>query len=391
MHIRKIISHSIPYHTLITSSSEHPLHLRRKMKFQFIASFLMMQMSSSAAFAFAPNSIKTTTARSVRLNAVPTPEESAQALTSYMAKAHEAKIEALKDLENKKNAEIKALKESVGSAPVAAPAASASASDESVEELTQKLLSYQKFMADYIVKAQEDKARAVAETQTAISKKYEDKLNAFMLNAAPVNGAAAAAPAIAGVAATATDEPRLYQERNAKIAAAAKAGKSRWGDKEVERVGGGAKAPPSAVLSAAPVADAGASASSSANPPPEVLAADHGLRADGGVGGLSLAERVANGAASAAAPAAGVKSASNPSFDRRNAYIAAAAKAGKQNRWGIMEVEKAIEYSSNALPAAVIEVILPEIKAADHGLRADGGVGGPSLADRVNLGAKLLQ
>ena len=75
------------------------------MKFQFIASFLMMQMSSSAAFAFAPNSIKTTTARSVRLNAVPTPEESAQALTSYMAKAHEAKIEALKDLENKKNAE----------------------------------------------------------------------------------------------------------------------------------------------------------------------------------------------------------------------------------------------------------------------------------------------
>jgi hypothetical protein len=285
----------------------------------------------------------------------------------------------------------KALKESVGSAPVAAPAASASASDESVEELTQKLLSYQKFMSDYIVKAQEDKARAVAETQTAISKKYEDKLNAFMLNAAPVNGAAAAAPAIAGVAATATDEPRLYQERNAKIAAAAKAGKSRWGDKEVERVGGGAKAPPSAVLSAAPVADAGASASSSANPPPEVLAADHGLRADGGVGGLSLAERVANGAASAAAPAAGVKSASNPSFDRRNAYIAAAAKAGKQNRWGIMEVEKAIEYSSNALPAAVIEVILPEIKAADHGLRADGGVGGPSLADRVNLGAKLLQ
>ena len=39
----------------------------------------------------------------------------------------------------------------------------------------------------------------------------------------------------------------------------------------------------------------------------------------------------------------------------------------------------------------MIEVILPEIKAADHGLRADGGVGGPSLADRVNLGAKLLQ
>jgi len=32
----------------------------------------------------------------------------------------------------------------------------------------------------------------------------------------------------------------------------------------------------------------------------------------------------------------------------------------------------------------------PEIEAADHGLQADGGVGGPSLAERVNLGAELL-
>ena len=35
-------------------------------------------------------------------------------------------------------------------------------------------------------------------------------------------------------------------------------------------------------------------------------------------------------------------------------------------------------------------VASPEVEAADHGLRADGGVGGPSLAERVNLGASLL-
>lgn len=357
------------------------------MKFQFIAAFLMMQMSSSAAFA--PNTCfqTSTSSSSVRLNAIPTPEESAQALTNYMAKAHEAKIEALKDLESKKNAEIKALKENLagssGGIVQSTPESSASASGESAEDLAKKLLSYQKFMSDYIVKAQEDKARAVAEAQAAITKKYEDKLNAFMLNAAPVNGVDAPAVAVMEAA----KETKLYQERNAKIKAAAAAGKTRWGDKEVEKVG--AQAPTSKVITAAPVADV----SASATPPPEVVAADHGLRADGGVGGLSLAERVANGAA-AAAPAASAPTSSalavDSLFQKRNARISAAANAGKQTRWGGMEVAKAIDYSSNALPAAPKIEILPEVEAADHGLRADGGVGGPSLAERVNLGAKLL-
>ena len=59
-----------------------------------------------------------------------------------------------------------------------------------------------------------------------------------------------------------------------------------------------------------------------------------------------------------------------------------------------MEENKAIEMASNALPAAAnghIVTVTPEIAAADHGLQSDGGVGGPSLADRVNLGAQLLQ
>ena len=435
-------------------------------------------MGSIAAFAPGSN-ISSRPNSKFMLNAIPTPEASAQALTNYMAKAHEAKIAALKVLEDKKNAEIKALKESSSSSSSSStpsePAAT-SATGESVDDMTQKILSYQKFMADYIVKAQDEKAKAVKAAEDAIAKKYEDKLNAFMLNgAAPPSNA----PAIA--IAAVSEESEIYQKRNAKIAAAAKAGKSRWGDKEVERAG--AKAPPSEVIVATPVdaADAASSiaaadhglradggvgglslaervmngsaatvtvaeeseiyqkrnakiaASAKAGksrwgdkeveragakaPPSEVIvatpvdaadaassiaAADHGLRADGGVGGLSLAERVMNGSAatvtvavangaseSTAAPA----SAMSAIFYKRNAFIAAAEKAGKSTRWGSEEAQKAIEYTSNNLPPAPkVEIeAIPEVEAADHGLRADGGVGGPSLAERVNLGAKLLQ
>ena len=361
-----------------------------KMKFQCLTTFLIVQMGSIAAFAPGSN-ISSRPNSKFMLNAIPTPEASAQALTNYMAKAHEAKIAALKELEDKKNAEIKALKESSSSSSSSSstgtpsePAAT-SATGESVEDMTQKILSYQKFMADYIVKAQDEKAKAVKAAEDAIAKKYEDKLNAFMLNgAAPPSDA----PAIA--IAAVSEESEIYQKRNAKIAAAAKAGKSRWGDKEVERAG--AKAPPSEVIVATPV-DAADAASS-------VAAADHGLRADGGVGGLSLAERVMNGSAAPVAVANGAsKSTAAPAsamsaiFYKRNAFIAAAEKAGKNTRWGSEEAQKAIEYTSNNLPPAPkVEIeALPEVEAADHGLRADGGVGGPSLAERVNLGAKLLQ
>ena len=165
-------------------------------------------------------------------------------------------------------------------------------------------------MAEYIIKAQEEKAKAVKEAEIAIAKKYEDKLNAFMLN--PAAGTSAA-----------TEEPSLYKERNANIAAAANAGTSRWGNKEVERAG--ATAPPSKLLKAiAPinVATVGDAV------PEEVTAADHGLRADGGVGGLSLAERVKNGAA----PAADVRGA--PAVAAGSTSVAVFTRASRDSRQG---------------------------------------------------------
>jgi len=324
-----------------------------------------------------------------------------------MAKAHEEKIKALKNLEDKKNGEIAALQSQVDSTNTSTSTSSSGDKSTSVvlstpasgdvEVLSNRLVAYQKFMAEYMINAQEDKARAVKVAEIAVAKKYEEKLNAFMLN--PATGSSdvdvAVDVAVADAVAVAVEVSTLYEERNAHIAASAKAGKSRWGDKEVEKAG--AKAPPSKLIT--PTA-AIASSSATGVVPDEVVAADHGLRADGGVGGLSLAERVMNGAAAPTSASTDivtdtdtVTTLSNPDYEKRNAKIAACAKAGAQSRWGIMEVEKAIEYSGKALPAAKAAniVVLPEVEAADHGLRADGGVSGPSLSDRVNLGARLLQ
>lgn len=123
-----------------------------------------------------------TCSKSFQLKAVPTPEESAQAFTNYIVKSHEDRLKALKTLEDLKNAEIQALKETLDSGTKQAQNSIKEAKqpgtvpDTTALEMSQKLESYQKFMAEYVVKAQEDKARAVKEAEVAAIKKYEEKL-----------------------------------------------------------------------------------------------------------------------------------------------------------------------------------------------------------------------
>jgi len=287
--------------------------------------------------------------------------ESAKALSDYMAKAHEDKLRAIKEVETKKSDEINALKEELAalkaakdeSAAIVAPAPAAPlAVTGSVEELTQKLDSYQKFMAKYIVEAQDQKLQAVKAAEAAMAQKYEQKLLLLGSGAAP-----AAAPAIPVL----SKEQSLYASRNAKVAEAAKAGKSRWGDQENARAAGGVQAAPTVV---------------------------------------------------AAAPAAVVAPAVSKNVDlfhKRNAAVAAAGKAG-MSRWGVMEVARAsgaatIVVPQNTAPpaaavangvpappvvaaAAVVTDIPPEVVEADHGLRAEGSVGGLSLAERVSMGSQ---
>lgn len=398
-----------------------------------------------------------------------------QELTDYMAKAHEEKLRAVKQAEDKKNDEIeslkkelKALKSSPGplattsSAAPVAPPASMDVSEMSKEQLAQKLLSYQQFMAKYIVDAQQQKTRAVAAAELAVTAKYEEKLKlvggatektvpaavsppaaipAFEQRTAKVSAAAAAgksrwgdmenAKAIKATAASAATgnvvngaaEEKAngaaaalaspspvansfhYDQRTTMVAAAGKAGKSRWGEMEVAKATKVAAALPAAAAMAPSQASAPAPANVEVeiNIPDEVAAADHGLRADGGVSGPSLAERINFGAmlvegANAPPVPVGKSLATVSYYDQRNAMVAAAGKAGK-SRWGDMEIQK-VETLVAALPASTASssgvtqqvpvTVTPEIEAADHGLRADGGVTGPSLAQRVNFGATLL-
>lgn len=320
--------------------------------------------------------------------ALPTPEESAKALSDYMAKSHEQKLKAVKEVEEKKNAEIQMLKKEMeelknqngSSAPIVH--VSSTPSEGSVEDLEAKLEAYQKFMTDYIVRAQEDKLKAVRAAELAMALKFEEKLKLLPGNAEPAPQEVTTAPA--GV-------NTVFAARNEKVAKAGKS--SRWGNMEVEKITTGKASSPPPTSVASPVSTQTVNEKKSiydaSTTPPEVIAADHGLRADGGVGGLTLAERVMLGT--------GANGVSKPSgeptiFEKRNARVAAAGKSGK-SRWGVMETNKATEFinvlppRSNSVPESPPK---PEVVAADHGLRADGGVGGPSLSDRVNLGAKLL-
>lgn len=307
-------------------------------------------------------------------------------------------------------------------------------------------------MAKYIVDAQQQKSKAVAAAELSIKSKYEEKLKllgaapekpvpataasaaaipAFEQRTAKVSAAAAAgksrwgdmenakatavsaatgnmvngavAEKINGASATlAVPSPAgssfHYNQRNAMVAAAGKAGKSRWGEMEVAKASSAAGALPAASAPPAP-----ASVAVEITIPEEVAAADHGLRADGGVGGPSLAERINFGAMlleGANLPPAPVGNTPDPTsyYAQRNAMVVAAGKAGK-SRWGSMEIQKAETLvaalpgstaSSSAVAQQVAATVTPEIEAADHGLRADGGVSGPSLAQRVNFGAALL-
>lgn len=359
-----------------------------------------------------------------------TPEEERAALLSdYLARAHEEKLKAVQAVEAKKDAEINSLKEQLQQSQTAAPATGAAtpattasgppsvgANVEALskDELVSAVKSYQQFMAKYIVDAQEQKTSAVKAAEAAAAQKYEAKLQQLSgstaESVAPTPEPAAApapAPAPTPVAKTESPPPEktttiipkpalktgsLYAQRNARLAEAAAAGKSRWGKLEVARA---------EFLTERAKTTSGvepATAAASREVPAEVEAADHGLRNDGGVGGLTLAERVAmgagagstmtvNGAADAsseAPPSAAVPaqiSVNENLFQQRNVKVAAAAKAGK-SRWGEMEVMR-IQNSVSS----VSESRAADIVAADHGLQPDQG---HSLADRVNLGARLL-
>jgi len=249
----------------------------------------------------------------------------------------------------------------------------------SAEELQARLASYQQFMADYIVKSSQQKYDAVQAAEKAITQKYEAKL--LLL------GGADAPTTTPPPAVSTTPVNPNFAKRSANVSAAAKKGKnSRWGDAEVKRA--------ETVSSGTSIPQIDES-----EIPQEVKDADHGLRADGGVGGLTLAERVLKGtdAVSSSSSTISLPSKDTTLFEKRNANVMKAAKAGKNSRWGDMEVAQVQKYESEkplngaSAPSPVNGKALVDVSEADKGLRSSNGVGGPTLSERVNLGATLLE
>ncbi|KAL3777370.1 hypothetical protein ACHAW5_010694 [Stephanodiscus triporus] len=282
-------------------------------------------------------------------------DSAARAMSEYMAKSHEEKLRAIKAVEDKKNseiekktddddddvgddgalkAEIDRLKTSSALAVVAssssspAPAAPLVVAAVDTSDIQSKLASYQNFMANYIVNAQNQKLLAVKEAELKAEKKFHERLERLMSSSGMTLPAAAAD---GGTAAAGGGTP--FQERNARIVSAAKAGKSRWGSMEIDRAASGLLAG---------IAEAPAHP----RPPPAAVV---------------------------------VASAASTPFERRNARVLAAASVGK-SRWGTMEIERMMRNGVVASPAVATTTPAPAVEDKSR----------ISLEDRLNLGARLL-
>jgi len=268
------------------------------------------------------------------LNAVD--DASAQALSNYMAKSHEEKLKAVKDVEEKKNSEIALLKAEIEqfktssalatttpAAPPPPPAAPLATTTSSEAEA--KLASYQSFMTEYIVNAQTQKLLAVKEAELKAEKKFQERLDK-LFEAGGMALPASAAVAVEEAAPAPVVEETSFQSRNAQIIAAGAAGKSRWGSMEIDR---------------------------------------------------AIAEQNKQPVAAASTATSEVSSTPPSSFESRNAQVVAAGAAGK-SRWGDMEVERALK--NGAVVAAPVAFVVEEEKE----------VAPVSMEDRVNLGARLM-
>jgi hypothetical protein len=215
-------------------------------------------------------------------------------------------------------------------------------------------------MAEYIVNAQNQKLLAMKEAELKAEKKFQERLEKLF---------AASGVALPGSVETVDApfvEPTLFELRNARVVAAAKEGKSRWGEKEVERAAEQSKNAPV-------VAASGTSVTTSSSEPTlyeqrnaRIIAAASEGKSRWGEKEISRALEQSKGSPSTSQSAAGASL-----YDQRNAKVVAAAAAGK-GRWGDMEVERV----KNGV-AALNVPSKPSPTVA-------------SLEDRVNLGARLV-
>lgn len=111
-----------------------------------------------------------------RRHALPSPEESAEALRDYMAKSHEEKIKALAAVEAKYQGRIQELEEKVKQLEGRSPVQTSTNSYEfpaTNKSLTNKVEEYRNLLSTYLVNAQKEKVTAVATAEAKLKDYYE--------------------------------------------------------------------------------------------------------------------------------------------------------------------------------------------------------------------------
>jgi len=300
---------------------------------------------------------------------LPPAEESARVLSEYMVRSHKEKLKALKVVEEQKQAEIEKLKKQLDALKSNNTFTVASeppllTQTDTVDALQQKLTLYQNFIAKYIVEAQDAKYHAVCEAQAVLAAKYEDKISLLKKDPLATIKNAETAPA----AASKSPQGDAELEKNlVELRSKILSGNTEKKSEASFQVNG-------SMIEVAEKKIAKKPLSKNILSDPKLIKAD------------KPPKKIKSSKATAPAEPAFPQASQEEVFLERNTLI---ANAGPKSRWGPLEVAKAEKYVAS-VPEKPVVTITPEIEAADHGLRADGGVGGPSLAERVNLGAELM-
>lgn len=138
-----------------------------------LAFFLFVISVDSAAFILPSRRIDTSTTTSCR--ALPSPEESAKALTDYMAKAHEEKLKAMTVIEQKYQDRIRELEEQVKQLEERSPVQTSSHSYEmpaTNKALAEKVNEYRSFLTTYLINSHMEKVEAVATAEAKLRDYY---------------------------------------------------------------------------------------------------------------------------------------------------------------------------------------------------------------------------
>lgn len=279
--------------------------------------------------------------------------ERAKAMSDYLVKSHEEKLKAVKAIEQKKDAEIQALKDEIESIKAHQKDAIIPEKvvpvDGSVEDLATKLVAYQKFMADYVVRAQEQKLAAMKSVEAATIKKYEEKMLLLKKEASSIADTRKKESISSKKDSPSPPVKKPAETSEKKVAEAPKVEKPVAEISEKKVVEAPKVKKPAAEKSEKVVepqkdkttaVDSQKTVATILNDiPKEILDADHGLRSDGGVGGPTLTERVMLGASLGGNLNAVKEEVVDEVYMKRNKHVVKAGKAGK-SRWGDREIAR---------------------------------------------------